>query len=296
MRAHAQRGFVLVAVLWMLAALAALASAYEVFAVNTAASAYLPQERVRADAAIRAGAELAAYRQLSWPRQVRPNHGAFSAQMDETRIDVVYRSESARVDINGAPKEVIVGALTAAGASSTNASFIADRIVAWRTRLSGADRIAEAAVYRKAGLPYGPVNMPFENVLELALLPNMSPAVLARALPLLTTFSPRGKIDPLVADPKVIGAIPGMTPKILSDLRAAATVNRPDAQTVEKIAGPTKNYVSLDSNDNIRTQIVVKLPGRQVTADLVLVVTDNAVEPYQILYWRDDFDGDTTGG
>ena len=232
MSAHGQRGFILVAVLWMLAALAALAAAYEVFAVNTAASAYLPLERVRAEAAIRAGAELTAYRQLSWPREARPNHGAFSAQMDETRIDVVYRSESARIDINGAPKEVIAGALTAAGASSTNASFIADRILAWRNRQGGADRIAEAAVYRKAGLPYGPVNMPFESVLELALLPNMSPAVLARALPLLTIFNPGGKIDPLVADPKVIGAIPGMTPKIFwatsrRPLRSIGPTRRP---------------------------------------------------------------------
>ena len=198
----------------MLAALAALAAAYEVFAVNTAASAYLPLERVRAEAAIRAGAESLLTGNSPGPGEARPNHGAFSAQMDETRIDVVYRSESARIDINGAPKEVIAGALTAAGASSTNASFIADRILAWRNRQGGADRIAEAAVYRKAGLPYGPVNMPFESVLELALLPNMSPAVLARALPLLTIFNPGALIDPLVADPKVIGSIPGMTSKI----------------------------------------------------------------------------------
>ena len=253
---------------------------------------------MRAEAAIRAGAGgSTAYRQLSWPREARPNHGAFSAQMDETRIDVVYRSESGRIDINGAPKEVIAGALTAAGASSANASFIADRVFAWRNRQGGADRIAETAVYRKAGLPYGPVNMPFESVLAVALLPNMSPAVLARALPLLTIFNPGGKIDPLVADPKRLFAdFPAGFEDFLGDLKAAAAVNRPDAETVVKIAGAAKDYVSLDSNDNFRAQIVVKLSGRQVTADVVLVVTEHAVEPYQILYWRDDFDGDTTGG
>ena len=63
-----------------------------------------------------------------------------------------------------------------------------------------------------------------------------------------------------------------------------------------KIAGAAKDYVSLEANDKFRAQIVVKLSDRQVTADVVLVVTEHAVEPYQILYWRDDFDGDTTGG
>ncbi len=296
MSAQGQRGFILVAVLWILAALAALASAYEVFAVNTAASAYLPQARVRVEAAIRAGAELAAYRQLAWPKQLRPSHGAFSARMDATRIDVVFRSESARIDINGSPKELLARIFAAVGASSDNASFIADRIFIWRNRQAEGERAAEAAIYRKEGLPYTPVNMPFENVLELAMLPKVSPALLARALPFLTVYNNRGAIDPTIADPKVVGAIPGMTPKILSDLKAAAANRQPEQQTLTDIAGPTNNFVKLDNNDTIRAQIVVTLPERKVTAEIVLIVTDDAVEPYQILYWRDDFDGDPTSG
>ena len=296
MSARAQRGFILVAVLWMLAVLAALAAAYEVFAVNTAASAYLPQARVRVEAAIRAGAELAAYRQLAWPKQTRPSHGVFSAQMDSTRIDVEFVSESARADINGSSKELLARIFAAAGASNDNASYIADRIFAWRNRQDESQRATEAALYRKAGLTYAPVNMPFENVLELAMLPKVSPDLLARALPMLTIYNSRGLIDPLIASRQVVSAIPGMTPKILNDLRAAAAANRSDQQSLTDIAGAAKSFISLDNNDTIRARIVVTLTERKVTAELVLIVTENSVEPYQILYWRDDFDGDLPSG
>src|ERR1700685_2867791 len=129
-------GFILIAVLWMLALLAALASAYTAYAVQTAPSATLIEQRLRAEAAIRAGVELTAFRQLAWPKSARPDGGAFSTLVGDSVIDVVYRSESARVDLNAAPRELIAGLFSALGASKSAAAFVADRVVAWRARLN----------------------------------------------------------------------------------------------------------------------------------------------------------------
>src|SRR5208282_5609900 len=46
---HADSGFVLVAVLWILAALATLASIYSVYAVNTVAASHVADDRVQAE-------------------------------------------------------------------------------------------------------------------------------------------------------------------------------------------------------------------------------------------------------
>ena len=292
MNGRDESGFVVVAILWMLAALAALASAYAVFAVNTAASVYLPQERMRAEQAILAAVELTAYRQLAWPKPARPDQGAFSTRLGVARIDVVYRSESARVDVNAAARDVLAGVFAIAGAKTTAAQFLADRIVAWREAPKEESKRAEAALYRKAGLSYQPVGAPFDNALELALLPTMEPALLARALPLLTVHNGTAKVDPLVADAAVLAALPGMTAKIQSALRATAAGKRPDAAALAALAGPAAEFVSLDPNDNVRADIVVTTPQRRVAAQVVMHITETAAEPYQILFWRDDFDGD----
>ena len=292
MNARDESGFVVVAVLWLLAALAALASAYAVFAVNTAASVYLPQDRMRAEQAIMAAVELTAYRQLAWPKPARPDQGAFSTRLGVARIDVAYRSESARVDVNAAAHDVLAGVFAIAGAKEAAAIFLADRIVAWREPPKEESKRAEAAIYRKAGLSYLPVGAPFDNVLELALLPKMEPALLARALPLLTVYNGTAKVDPLVADAAVLAALPGMTAKIQSALRATAAGKRPDAAALAALAGPAAEFVSLDPNDNVRADIVVTTPQRRVAAQVVMHITETAAEPYQILFWRDDFDGD----
>jgi general secretion pathway protein K len=53
-------GFILIAVLWLLAALATLASIYSAYAINSAVTARIPDDRLVVEAAIRAGVELAA--------------------------------------------------------------------------------------------------------------------------------------------------------------------------------------------------------------------------------------------
>jgi general secretion pathway protein K len=285
-------GFILVAALWMLAALAALASAYAVYAVETAPSAALPEERLRAEAAIRAGVELCAFRQLAWPKPARPDAGAFSTQVGAIRIDVAYRSESARVDLNAAPREVISGLFVQLGATPSAAGFLADRIVAWRGRLQDSERQKEAAIYAKGGLAYQPLGAPFDNALEIALLPGMSPALATRALPYLTLFGGGGKIDPLAADPLVLAALPGATPAVIKGFLSARNGPRPDTATLTRLAGPVKDFVSADPNDHVRAEIVATLANRAIRAEVVLKINESAPAPYEILYWRDDFDGE----
>ncbi|MDE3176976.1 MAG: general secretion pathway protein GspK [Pseudomonadota bacterium] len=287
---RADDGFVLIAVLWMLAALAALASAYAVYAARTAPSAALPEERLRAEAALRAGVELCAFRQLAWPKPARPDAGAFSTQVGTSRLDVVYRSESARIDLNAAPRAVLAGLFQQLGATGANAGFLADRIVAWRGRLKDSERRQEAAIYAKAGLSYGPLGAPFDNALDIALLPGMSPALVARALGFVTVFG-AAKIDPLIADTVVLAALPGMTPRIANNFLKARDGARPDAAALAQLAGPVKDLVGLDPSDYVRAEIVVNLNGRLLRADVVLKLTEGAPAPYEVVFWRDDFDG-----
>ena len=64
-------GFILVAVLWILGALAALISIYGVFVINTATGFSIHEDRLRTEALVSAALELTANQQFSTPAQSR---------------------------------------------------------------------------------------------------------------------------------------------------------------------------------------------------------------------------------
>ena len=184
---------------------------------------------------------------------------------------------------------MLAGLFNQLGAKSSTADFLASRIVAWRRRQQDSDQRTEAAIYHNAGLAYAPVGAPFDNVLELAALPQMSPQLLARALPYLTVYNNSGVVDPTIADPIVLAAVPGLTPQLLSELKAAA--GKPsDAVALPPSAQALMNMVGVGSNDTVRAQVLVRIGERTVAAEVVIEVIVAGDEPYQILYWRDDFD------
>src|SRR3979490_1322469 len=134
------RGFIVVAVLWILAALSALVLIYLTYVTNTAVVVAVSTDRVQSDALATAGVELAAYQLTAVGENARPSSGTFNARMGAARVTVTFRSEAARIDLNAAPKGLLAGLIVGLGGTPANAADYADRIVAWRARTdAGAD-------------------------------------------------------------------------------------------------------------------------------------------------------------
>ena len=95
-----ETGFVLVAVLWILAALATLASIYSAYAIQTAGASHILDDRVQAEESVRAGVEMTVLRQLSAPEKTRPSQGGFTLRIGRTDVAIRFRSEAARIDLN----------------------------------------------------------------------------------------------------------------------------------------------------------------------------------------------------
>jgi general secretion pathway protein K len=285
-------GFILIAVLWIVAALATLASIYSIYAVNTAAASHVADDRLQAEASIRAGVELAAFQLLASPERTRPTHGAFEARVGRTNIVVRYRSERARIDLNGAPKELLAGLFAAVGVGASNAADYADRIVGWRTPPDANADNAEASNYKTAGFPYPPRQAPFNDPLELSLVRGLPPEIVERILPDVTVFGGGAQVDVVDAEPEVLAALPGMTPDILQKVLAARAENPADGQGLMKLLGPASGAGTVEAGKAFRAGILVDLGrGRHVAADVVFQLDDGDEEPYGVVYWRDDFDG-----
>lgn len=288
-------GFVLVAVLWIMAALAGLASIYSVYTIRTASESHVLDDRVQAEASIRSGLEMTAYRELAAPDKAKPSQGRFTLRVGRTSVAVWFHSEAARIDLNAAQADLLTGLFVAVGVDPAQARTFADRVVGWRTKPDAGGGSKEAALYAQQAIAYPPRQAPFDNPLELTLLPGMPQSVVERVLPFVTVFSGRPQVDALSAEPTVLAALPGMTPEILKQFLSARAKDPNNRDALLQLLGPAKSHAVADNSAKVfRVGVRVDFDrGRTVRAEVVFGLKNGADDPYDLLYWRDDFDDPT---
>jgi len=303
-----ERGFVIVAVLWILAALSALAMIFSVYLSNSARALGATDLNVQSEALVSASLELAAYQLLSADEKTRPAQGSFRFRMDDAAVLATFTSEAARVDLNKASKEMLASLFEVLGAEEKVAGEVADRIVGWRTPPKPGAANDEEALYLASGLAYSPRGAPFAHVNELSLVLGVSPAMVERVLPYVTVFSKSADVDVLLAPPEVIAALPGMTPEALNDfLKQRPSLPR-DAKAVAAALGPAvKAAGGLPETKAFRVLTAIRFDnGRRTSTEAVILLSstegkdkdgakDNTKdkdsakdkEPYKILSWQD---------
>lgn len=287
---HARRktdGFILVAVLWILGALAALSSVYAVYIANTAVAVAVNDDEVRTEALTSAALELAAYRLLAAPEERRPRHGAFDFRFGRASVTVEFRTEAARIDLNAASKKLLAGLFVAVGAQPDDADQYAERVVGWRSSPGAGSQEREASLYRAAGLPYGPRGAPFAHSGELSLVLGLPPALVERSLPYVTVFSGRQDVNILEAAPQVIAALPGMTPERIGGVLAQRGALSP-GESAAAVLGPVQNAATTDTSKAVRVTVLIALGnGRRIVSEAVILV-DGRDEPFHVLSWQND--------
>jgi general secretion pathway protein K len=282
-----ERGFVIVAVLWLLAALAALAVIFSLYLSNSARALALNDTALEAEALVSAGVELTAYQLQLAGEDSRPSSGAFHTRLNGAELSVSFVCETARIDLNAAPKELLAGLLSALGAGD-NAKELADHIIAWRTRPTTGTEGHEDALYRAAGRSYSPRQAPFAHVNELSLVLGIQPVLVERALPYLTVFSGASGVDVRNAPAEVIAALPGMTPLTLRQFLSERAMLPDDANAIATALGEAKASATNEKSPAYRLQIRVRFANRRETSSEVVISVRGNEEPYRVLSWRDD--------
>ena len=299
-------GFIIVAVLWILVALATLASIYSIYINNSALAVSGMDDGLQAEALVSAGLELTAYRlAVSKDKDKdkdndkdkdkdaqRPTRGQFVFRLGRANVTVNYSSETARIDLNAAPKVLLAGFFAAIGASNDDADRYADRIIGWRQRPKPMDQAGEAALYRSAGLPYLPRGAPFAHASELWLVQGLPPELIRRALPFVTVYSGRPDINVFDAPPELIAALPDMTPaRLATFLNQRDTVSR-DKDSLSRLLGPDQPGATAEGSNAFRVKINIAFQNGWRTGSEAVILLDAADEPFQVLSWRDDVDTD----
>jgi general secretion pathway protein K len=309
-----ERGFIIVAVLWLLVALSTLAMVFSVYLSNSARALGVTDTGIVKDALLSASLELTAYQLLLTDEKSRPAQGSFRFRLDNAEVLVTFTSEAARVDLNTAPKELLANLFEVLGTEQKAAGEIADRIDGWRTPPKEGAANDEEALYLASGLTYSPRQGPFAHVNELSLVLGVSPVMVERVLPYVTVFSRSKDIDVLIAPPEVIAALPGMTPEALNAfLKQRSSLPR-DKDAITAALGPAKAAANLPQAKSFRVLTTLRFDnGRRSSSEAVIALaadkadkgkdgdknkdSDNSKDkdkgPYSILSWQDDVETGT---
>lgn len=285
------RGFIVIAVLWILAALSALVLIYLTYVTNTAVVVAGSADRVQAEALLTAGVELAAYQLTTVKEGLLPTSGTFNARVGAGKITVTFRSEAARIDLNAAPKGLLSGLMIGLGAAPADAATYADRILAWRAPTEAGDDDPENSFYRTSGVAYVPRHAPFPAAEELWLVWGIPSFLIERMLPFVTVFSNLASINIVDAAPQVVAALPAMTPENLQAVLAQRGDPQLDPQSLIGLGG---EGATLAGSKAYRITVAVEFgPARRSEADVVILLIERGEEPYRVLSWRNASDGST---
>ena len=288
-----ERGFVIIAVLWILMALSALAVIFSLYLSGSARALSVNDTALRTEALVSASLELTTYQLLLPGDDARPAQGSFHFRMDNADIVVAFKSEAARIDLNFAPKDVLAKLFAEFGADEAVAQEYADRIIGWRTRPAPGATNNEEALYGAAGLGYSPRQSLFTHVNELALVVGLAPALVDRALPFVTVFNGSSDVDPKIAAPEVIAALPGKTSANSNDIlgqQPPSTNNAPVATADSSGPAPSNATTAKSSAYRIETTINFN-DGRRADSEVVIAIGDKDKEdPYRVLSWQDDLE------
>ncbi|AMN40697.1 general secretion pathway protein GspK [Rhodoplanes sp. Z2-YC6860] len=318
MRTDPRRGVVLVAVLWTVALLSALAMATSVTFREFAGIVTVDRDRLRADALLTAGLETAAgvVARLPEDRPLLESEMAFRLSTGQIRVRVT--DEGGRIDIGKAPVEVLASMLRRVRAE--NADGIARSIVNWRTANGGAPPQASqtpATTAQNAGdaaattgqspqataqnqqtngqsqtTPRGKNDkasskvMPFTDIRQLLNVPGVTPELVAAAAPYVTVFGGE-KLNALSASPAVLAALPGLNDDSVANFIDARRNMSGDGSQLLSMLGGAQAYVIADGKKVASVVIQARVAdGYSAAAQAVIVLSSQDAQPYRVLAWN----------
>jgi general secretion pathway protein K len=280
----AQRGMVLVTVLWTIAFCSALAMATLVSFRSFAGIVAIGRDRVQGDALLTAGLEMAAALAAEWPRKpLLERRSTFNLSTGSVSVEI--SDEGGRIDIGKAPADFLAVLLLSVGVPRSQADALARSIVTRRDR-DDAPRNTAPANASAASPTNGDGSMYFTDVGQIAEIPGMRPDWVAAIRPLTTIFGAE-TANPLTAPPGVIASIPGVDQARLQAFLAARRTSSNDADRLSAILGDGQHYVSAKPQQVAAVQMSAALAdGFATAAHAVIVLMPHDQQPYRVLAWR----------
>lgn len=289
------RGFALLAVLWLVSLLAIIGASLAGTARVELQFGRNAVEKAKAEAIADAGIYRAVLALFEAEPAARPRTDgtifSFALAGGEARVRV--QDETGKIDINFAPDELLDGLFVSLGMAPEQAAALVDALVEFRDGPGG------------QGTPGGPrptvdelapKYAQFEAIDELQQVPGMTPELYRRVTPFVTVHSWEPGIDPLLAAPEVLLALPGITVAEVEDVLATrAQLSELLSATDDELTVMDEIYLRLAAYEEFlvpssQTIFTVTAEGRSegggVHVREAVVALEFGEPPYRFYSWR----------
>lgn len=284
-------GFVLIAVLSVLALLSAMVVVVLGASRDSVDAALLSSLETRRQALLQSGLSLAAYElvQLGLPID-RVNNQQF--RFDDGTITLGVTTDAGQIDLNASGKDLLAAAYRAAGLTALSPQIFAARVIDWRDAdEKETENGAEASAYAEAKLDYRPRNGAFRNIDDLRWVMGVSAADIQALRGFLTIYNPRGRLNTYAASPGLIAALPRIASETVSEVVLARA--RPGAaasETLDDLLLVQASLVDTAPPVTFRVRIEAMLKGVPEPRRVEAVITSGvaAGSAFHVLYWSGD--------
>jgi general secretion pathway protein K len=288
MTRRAVNGYALVLILWVLVLLTTMAMAFSASVRTDTRAAISLSEQVR----LRAAADAAiarAIQRLGEPGAAEEVAAGASYEMPwpDANLRVTMASESAKLDINYAPRPLLMG-LFQVVLPDAPAEDLADAVQDWRDRDERrSPQGAEAEDYRMAGRRHLPTNKPFRSIQELAHVMGFEAERAAKLAPYITVFARRPRIDPYSADAVVLSAVPNIDRDLAEQFVAYREAQRGlgEAVRLDMLARGSRHLERRPRLSAVNIRALARSEGgRSLVREAVIRLRGRG--RYQLLDWR----------
>ena len=284
-------GFVLIAVLSVLALLSAMVIVLMGMSRGSVDAALLSSLETRRQAMLQSGLSLAAYELLQLglaPDRVNGQQFRF----DDGTITLTVATDAGKVDLNASGKALLAAAYRASGLTALSPQSFAGRVIDWRdTDETEGEDGAEASAYAEAKLDYRPRNASFRNIDDLRWVMGVSAADITALRGFLTVYNPRGRLNSYAAPAAIIAALPKVATETVEEVVLARA--RPGTAASERLDDLLLVQASLvDTVPPVTYRVgiraLLKGASEAQRAEAVITAGVAAGSSFHVLYWSGD--------
>jgi general secretion pathway protein K len=297
--AHADKGFALVLVLWVLSLLMIMAASFSLTMRRETGVIAGITSGAQALAAAESGIAMAEMMLMN-PDQNKRWHtdgNIYQIQFLDALVRIRLEGETGKIDLNKADQVQLQQLIAQLPIDEEKQTALVSAIMDWRDQddlvnIGG----AEKNEYKEAGKLYQPRNKPFQTLEELQMVLGMDESILKQLEPLITIYSGRSQVDFSQATKEVmltLGVDAALVDQCI-ELRRQSAITR--TQMLPVNLGPAFNCGSGQSNV-IEIIAESRLENGSGAVIKTIVTNKQSVDgglPYQILSWKREERADTS--
>ncbi len=273
-----QKGVALIAVLWVVAFLAAIASTV---AHQSRTSLQMTKNRIdmlQMNQVVESAILLRIADQINTPQfeSTSLDNKLLPSLPEGIRVQLSINDESGKVDLNTAPNAVFQSLLLELGLDEDTAISVTNSILDWRdpdefTRANG----AEDNEYLKSGYRYGSKDADFERIEELQLVYGVTPELYAALQPYITVYTQDFGVNVSVASNLVKRAV------------SNASLLQSDLTDEDELLGDQEEFTSLTEGYiyNVQAKATASSGVSQQISAIIRIERGNIYEPFTVLKW-----------